>query len=230
MLRTQEATMYGNGMGEDGMAALCEAICLDVLEVVEANRVSIWFFDDKGDMVCRRQLDSRDGRFQQGAVIPRSATQAYINAASRGLDSITTEDAPVSGNAGDVKARLDMLLVDSQNTPAAIFRCERYAGPEEWRPRDITILRDLAQTLAAAIRQQYERQMAQAMMQGPLVAVSNMGSVKQDLSWLHQGSESSIWLQSVSAASAFDALGLQPPMPTLDTEAAGFDFDEDEAF
>lgn len=228
MLRTQEAALYS--FGQDTLGVLCEAICLDAVEVTSATRVSIWFFDGKGDMVCKRLLNARDGRFQEGAVIPKSATSAYVDAASQRLASMVTEDAPTMPEAAgeDVKARLDMLLVDAQNHPAAIFRCERSTGNDDWRARDITILRNLAQTLAAAIREQTLRTAARDLPLGPVMG--DIGSVKQDLSWLRQGSEPSIWLQSIEAAQAFDALGLtEPSLAGLEVDML-FDLDEDEAF
>lgn len=230
MLRTQEAAL--NSFGPDTLAVLCEAICLDAVEVTSATRVSIWFFDARGDMVCKRLLNARDGRFQEGAVIPQSATGAYLDAASQGLASTVTEDAPVISEAGDdVKARLDMLLVDSHNRPTAIFRCERNSGSDDWRQRDITILRSLAQTLAAAIRQHSLRDTTRDALAGLSAGgLADMGSVKQDLTWLRQGGEPSIWLQSIEAAQAFDALALAtPPMPGPDADPL-FDTDEDEAF
>lgn len=229
MLRTQEAALYG--FGPDSMGVLCEAICLDAVEVTSTTRVSIWFFDAKGDMVCKRLLNARDGRFQEGAVIPKSATSAYVDAASQGLSSMVTEDAPIMPEAAadDVKARLDMLLVDAQNQPAAIFRCERNTGNDDWRARDITILRNLAQTLAVAIRDQSLRNATRDLPLGPVLQ-GDIGSVKQDLSWLRQSSEPSIWLQSIEAAQAFDALGLsESALASLDVETL-FDLDEDEAF
>lgn len=229
MLRTQEAALYS--FGQDNLGVLCEAICLDAVEVTSATRVSIWFFDAKGDMVCKRLLNARDGRFQEGAVIPKSATSAYVDAASQGLASLVTEDAPTMPEAtGDeVKARLDMLLVDAQSQPAAIFRCERNTGSDDWRARDITILRNLAQTLAAAIREQTLRTaVARDIPLGPVMG--DIGSVKQDLSWLRHGGEPSIWLQSIEAAQAFDALGLtEASLAGLDVDPL-FDLDEDEAF
>lgn len=230
MLRTQEAALYS--FGQDSMAVLCEAICLDAVEVTSATRVSIWFFDAKGDMVCKRLLNARDGRFQEGAVIPKSATSAYVDAASQGLASMVTEDAPTMPEAigEDVKARLDMLLVDAQNQPAAIFRCERNTGGDDWRARDITILRNLAQTLAAAIRDQSLRNAAAREIPLGPVLQGDIGSVKQDLSWLRQGGEPSIWLQSIEAAQAFDALGLtEASLAGLEADPL-FDLDEDEAF
>jgi hypothetical protein len=229
MLRTQEAALYG--IGDDGMAGLCEAICLDAVEVADVSRVSIWFFDERGDMVCQRQLDAREGRFQQGAIIPRSATQAYIDAAGKGLGSLATEDAPVHDSPADVAARLDLLLVDSNSRPSAIFRCERCSGSDDWRPRDITILRNLAQTLAGAIRQHCDRFMTRDAFGGlPSVAVSAMGSARRDLSWLRRGSEPSIWLQSLDTANAFDALGLNAPYTDAELQALFSDDDDADAY
>jgi hypothetical protein len=235
MLRTQEAALFN--FGHDGMVALCEAICLDAIEVAAATRVSIWFFDDNGDMVCQRLLDSRDGRFQQGAVIPQSATTAYLDAASRGLASMQTEHAPElptdTPSARDqVQARIDLLLVDAKNNPAAIFRCERCDTAAEWRPRDITVLRNLAQTLATAIRHQSQRYAAPAIPAVPSVALSAIGSARQNLNWLRQGSEPSIWLQSVEAEAAFDALGLNGPAPGFGPQADDpfGDVDDDDVF
>lgn len=229
MLRTQEAALYN--FGADGMTALCEAICLDAVDVASVSRVSIWFFDGKGDMVCQRLLDARDGRFQQGAVIPQSATAAYIDAASQGLASLVTEDAPVmDGPAEDIKARLDLLLVDSHGRPTAIFRCERHTGNDDWRSRDVTILRNLAQTLAAALQQQAGRDLTRdALADLSANGLADMGSVKQNLSRFYSGSEKAIWLQSVDAARAFDALGLDAPMRARDFDML-FESDEDEAY
>ncbi|WP_341898516.1 hypothetical protein [Ferrovibrio terrae] len=236
MLRTQEAALYT--FGHDGMTALCEAICLDAVEVAAATRVSIWFFDDSGDMICKRLLDSRDGRFTEGAVIPRSATVAYLDAAARGLASMQTDNAPElpsdNPSARDqVQARIDLLLVDSNNSPAAIFRCERCDTAQEWRPRDITVLRNLAQTLATAIRRHSQRYNAeQAIPAVPSVALSAMGSARQNLDWLRRGTEPSIWLQSMTTEAAFDALGLHPPVPGLEPLASDLftDLDDDDMF
>lgn len=236
MLRTQEAAVFN--FGHDGMAALCEAICLDAVEVASATRVSIWFFGDNGDMVCQRLLDSRDGRFQEGAVIPRSATLAYLDAASKGLASVQTEEAPElpsdSRSAREqIQARIDLLLVDAKNNPAAIFRCERCDTTEDWRPRDITILRNLAQTLAAVIRRQALTYPGHDDVPAiPSVAVSAMGSTRQNLNWLRTERDAAIWLQSVSAEAAFDALGLKPPAPGMEPLPADpfADLDEDEIY
>ncbi len=213
MLRTQEAASFN--FGQDGMTGLCEAICLDAIEVTAVTRVSIWFFDDSGDMVCKRLLDSRDGRFQNGAVIPRSATAAYLEAARQGLASMKTENAPElpsdSSEAREkIQARIDLLLVDAQNNPAAIFRCERWDSDADWRPRDITLLRNLAQTLAAAIRR---RNTVPATVPAiPSVALYGMGSTPQDLTWLRHKDETAIWLQALSAEAAFDALSIDTPL------------------
>lgn len=228
MLRTQEAASFN--FGQDGMTGLCEAICLDAVEVTDVTRVSIWFFDPSGDMICRRLLDSRDGRFQEGAVIPRSATAAYLDAARKGLASMQTEHAPElpSDSAAareQIQARIDLLLVDAKNNPAAIFRCERWDSSEDWHPRDITLLRNLAQTLAAAIR----RSTLPAVPAVPSVALGGMGSTPQDLGWLRHKDETAIWLQSLAADTAFDALAFDalPPGadPLLDDLLADLDDD-----
>jgi len=157
MLRTQEAALYA--IGAAGIGQLCEAICLDAIEVARAQRVSIWFFSDRGDMVCQRMVDAADGRIQQGAVIPRDATEAYLEAAGSGLQATVTDKAPMlhGGSDADEPNRLDLLLIDGVNQPAAVFRCERRAGSADWSERDLRLLRSMAQTLAASIRREGER-------------------------------------------------------------------------
>ena len=66
MLRTQEAASSYD-IGTDGMTVLCEAICLDAVEVTSANRVSIWFFDAKvwvgeaaSDKSCQYMIELMD--------------------------------------------------------------------------------------------------------------------------------------------------------------------------
>lgn len=226
MLRTQEAALYS--IGENAMSVLCEAICLDAVEVAKVSRVSIWFFDEGGNLVCQRLLDAREGRFHQGATIPRSATNAYVKAASEGLASLTTDDAPAlehdNAMPAEVSARLDLLLVDNKNQPAAIFRCERYDSAGEWSERDITILRRLAQTLATAIRHECERYVArQGVPAVPSVLLAPTGSAKQNLDWLRKSREPSIWLQSVPAASVYDMLDFDPAAPALGDDDLGDD-------
>lgn len=216
MLRTQEAASFN--VGQDGMTGLCEAICLDAIEVTAVSRVSIWFFDESGDMVCKRLLDARDGRFQDGAVIPRSATAAYLEAARNGLASMQTENAPElpsdSAEARNkIQARIDLLLVDAQNNPAAIFRCERWESDADWRPRDITLLRNMAQTLATAIRRNTLPATVPAL---PSVALHGMGSTPQNLKWLRHKDETAIWLQALAAESAFDLLSADSVPPGAD--------------
>ncbi len=216
MLRTQEAASFN--VGQDGMTGLCEAICLDAIEVTSVTRVSIWFFDENGDMVCKRLLDTRDGRFQNGAVIPRSATSAYLDAARNGLATMQTEHAPElpsdSAEARNkIQARIDLLLVDARNNPAAIFRCERWDSDADWRPRDITLLRNLAQTLATAIRRNTLPATVPAL---PSVALHGMGSTPQNLNWLRHKDETAIWLQALAAESAFDLLSNEAVPPGAD--------------
>lgn len=229
MLRTQEAASFN--FGQDGMTGLCEAICLDAVEVTSVTRVSIWFFDPSGNMICKRLLDSRDGRFQEGAVIPHSATAAYLDAARQGLASMQTENAPeLPSDSADarehIQARIDLLLVDAKNNPAAIFRCERWDSGHDWPLRDVTLLRNLAQALATAIR----RNTQPALPAMPSVALGGMGSTPQDLSWLRQKDENAIWLQSLASDSAFDALAFDalPPGadPLLDDLLADLDDDK----
>src|SRR3546814_10708939 len=70
-------------------------------------------------MVGQRSVDTRDGRFQQGEVSPRDATEAYREAASRGLEATVTNNAPALHDGSAVDAnRLDLLLVDGVNAPA----------------------------------------------------------------------------------------------------------------
>lgn len=157
MLRTQEAAEFG--VGTEGIGLICEAMCLDTVEVTSATRASVWFFDNKGDMVCHRLVDSRDGRIQQGVVIPRAAAEPYFKAAIQGLASITSDDlVPEDGDSQAERTRLDLLLVDGRKQPAAVFRAERLTSGDDWSDRDLKILRELAQALAWAIRKQCQRE------------------------------------------------------------------------
>lgn len=158
MLRTQEAAEFG--VGTEGIGLLCEAMCFDAIEVASATRASIWFFDNKGNMVCHRMVDGRDSRIQQGAVIPRAAAEPYFKAAIEGLASITSDDlVPEDGEASaSERTRLDLLLVDGRKHPAAVFRAERLSSADDWSDRDLKILRELAQALAWAIRKQCQRE------------------------------------------------------------------------
>src|SRR5690606_350787 len=137
MLRTQEAAEFG--IGAEGIGLLCEAMCFDAIEVASATRASVWFFDNKGDMVCHRLVDGRGSRIQQGAVIPRAAAEPYFKAAIEGLASITGDDiVPEEGEAdAPERSRLDLLLVDGRRNPAAVFRAERLSSGEDWSERDL---------------------------------------------------------------------------------------------
>lgn len=206
MLRTQEAAEFG--IGAEGIGLLCEAMCFDAIEVASATRASVWFFDNKGNMVCHRLVDGRDSRIQQGAIIPRAASEPYFKAAIQGLASITSDDTvPQDGEEGDAseRTRLDLLLVDGRRNPAAVFRAERLSG-EDWSERDLRILRELAQALAWAIRKQCQRD-AEGRSAGPSEIVSarpfegrsargyrEMGSTQPNISWLRSDPVSDIRL------------------------------------
>lgn len=199
MLRTQEAAFYG--IGAEGIAELCEAICLDAIEVTSAIRASIWFFNDHGDMICQHLVDGHDGRIQQGAVIPRAATLAYLKAAVEGRSSVLTDQAPSFGAAGDDPdgpcKQIDLLLVDARNNPTAIFRCERSAAVDDWRARDFTILRNLAQALAGAIRREAREMRAARPSSSAMAAVGTaqaIGSRRLELAWLQIPPEQEIRL------------------------------------
>lgn len=191
MLRTQEAALYA--VGAEGIASLCEALCLDATEVTSANRASIWFFNTHGDMVCQYLVDSREGRIQQGAIIPHEATLAYFRAAAQGLGSVVTEEAPATEREqaapadAESNSQIDLLLVDSRSQPAAIFRCERTStGADDWSTRDLTVIRNLAQSLADAIRRQAQEQRMDRMAEDARAVryTAAMGSYPLALSWL----------------------------------------------
>lgn len=208
MLRTQEAAEFG--VGTEGIGLICEAMCLDTIEVTSATRASVWFFDNKGDMVCHRLVDSRDGRIQQGAVIPRAAAEPYFKAALEGLASITSDDVvPEAGEAPAERSRLDLLLVDGRRHPAAVFRAERLTSDADWSERDLKLLRELAQALAWAIRKQCQREAESREQQGRrpdrMIATQSsaernprgyreIGSTRPDISWLRSDPENDIRL------------------------------------
>lgn len=154
MLRTQQAQT--DQTFHDGIEGLCEAICLDAVEVAAATRAGIWLFDDDGAMICQRQFDSREGHFRQGLVIPRAEAEVYLKAASAGLAAATTDLAPeldlAAPGGQTMQTRLDLLLVDSRNQPTAMLCCERAEQSGDWRDRDVYVLRNLALALAGAIR------------------------------------------------------------------------------
>lgn len=160
MLRTQQA--QSDQTRFDDIDGICEAICLDAVEVAKATRVGIWLFDEGGAMICQRQLDGRDGSFSQGKVVPRDEAEVYVKAASGGVSAaINTEEAPQLNQpaldqdgqqTGGLQDRLDLLLVDSRNQPTAMFCCERLDQSGNWRERDIYVLRKLARALSGAIR------------------------------------------------------------------------------
>ncbi len=213
MLRTQEAAEFG--IGAEGIGLLCEAMCFDAIEVASATRASVWFFDNKGNMVCHRLVDGRDSRIQQGAIIPRAASEPYFKAAIQGLASITSDDTvPQDGDEdGDTGApertRLDLLLVDGRRNPAAVFRAERRNNGDDWSERDLKILRELAQALAWAIRKQCQRDAddRRERSRGPEEIVSarpfegsrarayrEIGSTRPNISWLRADPVSDIRL------------------------------------
>lgn len=202
MLRTQDAVLLGNG----GMTALCEAICLDAVDVAGAARVSIWFFGQGGELVCRRLLDTCEGRFHEGAIIPRSAAAAYIHAASSGRPMVATTAAPdLPGQevaAGGVASRIDLLLVGADNRPVAIFRSERRSGMPDWSDRDITILRNLARALATVIRYRDTDPATADLPPVPTVRAP-LASARHDFPWLPSGAGAPILLGGGIDAQAF---------------------------
>lgn len=205
MLRTQDAVLLGNG----DMTALCEAICLDAVDVAGAARVSIWFFDQNGDLVCRRLLDTCEGRFHEGAIIPRSAAAAYVEAASSGRPMVATTAAPdLSGEdaaSSGVASRIDLLLVGADNRPAAIFRSERRTGMPDWSDRDITILRHLARALAAVIRYRDTDPATADFPPAPTV-LAPLASARHDFPWLPSRAGAPILLGSDVDPQAFGGL------------------------
>lgn len=219
MLRTQEAALYG--VGAEGIANLCEAICMDALEVTVATRASIWFFQDNGDMVCQHLIDGQDGRIQQGAIIPQAATEAYVKAARAGVTSMVTEDAPSIGeihndtDGNDSCRQIDLLLVDSQNNPTAIFRCERSPSTKEWRERDLNLLRQMAQILAGAIRRECQDYVAEELAAAAAFVrahdgINLPGSRQLELNWLRAAPEAEIRLPVPNAPETLDMAEWEP--------------------
>lgn len=239
MLRTQEAAEFG--IGTEGIGLLCEAMCFDAIEVASATRASVWFFDNKGNMVCHRLVDGRDSRIQQGAVIPRAASEPYFKAAIQGLASITSDDAvPYEGDEADSDApertRLDLLLVDGRRNPAAVFRAERLSSGEDWSDRDLKILRELAQALAWAIRKQCQRDAEARRDAEPKDIISarpfegrsarayrEIGSTQPNIAWLRSDPVSDIRLPQPRPASDQGKLSEQERLSAMLSEEDGWE-------
>lgn len=242
MLRTQEAAEFG--IGAEGIGLLCEAMCFDAIEVASATRASVWFFDNKGNMVCHRLVDARDSRIQQGAVIPRAAAEPYFKAAIEGLASITSDDTVPQDGEGEgegaaERTRLDLLLIDGRKTPAAVFRAERLSSAEDWSERDLKILRELAQALAWAIRKQCQRdaearggqrrgEPAEIVSARPLTgnqarAWREMGSTVPNISWLRSDPVNDIRLPQPGPASDQARSGDQDKLAALLSEDDGWE-------
>ena len=239
MLRTQEAAEFG--IGAEGIGLLCEAMCFDAIEVASATRASVWFFDNKGNMVCHRLVDGRDSRIQQGAIIPRAASEPYFKAAIQGLASITSDDAvPEDGEANaPERTRLDLLLVDGRRNPAAVFRAERLSSADDWSERDLKILRELAQALAWAIRKQCQRdaearggqlhaQPEQIVSARPFEGsrargYREMGSTQPNIAWLRSDPVSDIRLPQPTPASEQNRPGDQDRLAAMLSEEDGWE-------
>lgn len=243
MLRTQEAAEFG--IGSEGIGLLCEAMCFDAIEVASASRASVWFFDNKGNMVCHRLVDGRDSRIQQGAVIPRAAAAPYFKAAIDGLASITSDDTVPQDGDGEGEAdapertRLDLLLVDGRRNPAAVFRAERLSSADDWSERDLKILRELAQALAWAIRKQCQRDADARSGQrrgAPEEIVSarpfegrsarayrEMGSTQPNISWLRSDPVNDIRLPQPSPQSDQGKPGDQDKLAAMLSEEDGWE-------
>ena len=237
MLRTQEAAEFG--IGAEGIGLLCEAMCLDAIEVASATRASVWFFDNKGNMVCHRLVDGRDSRIQQGAIIPRAASEPYFKAAIQGLASITSDDTvPQDGEEANApeRTRLDLLLVDGRRNPAAVFRAERLSSADDWSERDLKILRELAQALAWAIRKQCQRDAEGRRDAEPREIVSarpfegsrmrgyrEMGSTQPNISWLRADPVSDIRLPQPTPQSDQNRPGDQERLAAMLSEEDGWE-------
>ena len=216
MLRTQEAALYG--VGAEGIAELCEAMCIDALDVTAATRASVWFFQDNGDMVCQHLIDGIEGRIQrQGAIIPQAATEAYIKAARAGITSMMTEEAPSldaepgqAAESGETCRQIDLLIVDDTNIPTAVFRCERAADSSEWGERDLVLLRKMAQILASTIRRECREYAAEELsalasfLRSSPEDITLPGSRPLDLKWLQSPPEAEIRLPEPTPAADLD--------------------------
>lgn len=144
---------------------LFEALCTDVLEGLDVDLVSIWYFnDDYTCITCKYSIDKTDGRELIGTELFKADHPAYFNAIIEGV-SIRADDVyshPITQELVDtyftpngILSLLDYLIIEGNRTTGLIC-CETTSAKRMWTDQDNDLIRVL--TVMAGVELKNTRQ------------------------------------------------------------------------
>lgn len=128
------------------------ALAQDVLDQLDVDLVSIWFFDeDHSKVTCRYSIDKFDKRNLENIELNSSDFPKYFTALIEGI-SIRADDVNKNSNTKElvdayfkpngIKSLLDYVIYKS-GEPIGLICCETTSAYRKWKDSDEVIIRAL---------------------------------------------------------------------------------------
>jgi len=129
-----------------------EALCKDVLEGLDVDLVSIWYFnDDYSSITCKYSINKTDGHALIGTKLFRADHPTYFNAIIEGV-SVSADDVyshPMTielsekySKPNNILSLLDYLIIEGDRTTGLIC-CETTSAKRMWKEQDSDLIRVL---------------------------------------------------------------------------------------
>lgn len=131
---------------------ICEAICLDIIDNVDADLVSIWLFDPaKSKITCLHSKDLKNSPSMKGLELFRQDFPVYfrsiveettINASNARTHPMTRELTKAYFEPFNITSLLD-FIIHNDFEPVGVICCESRNRKREWDDDNIDYLRSL---------------------------------------------------------------------------------------
>ena len=141
--------------------AVFQAVCLDVSEALDADLVSIWFFDDAHSRIdCQSRYDAPTARFSCGQSLLKADYPRYFETVVE-YNFIAAPDAqthPATSELtegyfipNEIQSLLDFIL-HKDCKPIGVICCESRAKRRDWSEKDKSYLRAIASLVSGRFR------------------------------------------------------------------------------
>lgn len=135
-----------------------EAVCLDVVEHVQADLVSIWFCSFEGTgILCKCRYDATTGVFTEGQRVMKGDCPQYFETMIE-YNYISAPDAcehPATRELSEkylkpngVLSILDFILHEDYK-PIGVICCENRSSIRNWSEKDMSYLRSIAMLVSS---------------------------------------------------------------------------------
>lgn len=138
-----------------------KAVCLDVAEDLEADLVSIWFFDSNQTRIeCQCSYDAVTGEFSKSHALKRNdfpsyfktvVEETFISAPDACTHHATKELTEIYFKPNGIQSLLD-FIIHKDFKPIGVVCCENRSTRREWSEENKNTLRMIAALVSHRFR------------------------------------------------------------------------------